>query len=66
MTNKALSKGKVAIFLEKTLKEDFLKIYLLGILIGCMLSMAVSRGDVFLILAGVAFGLGVIFVIFEP
>ena len=65
MANKALSKGKVEIFLEKTLKKEFLKIYLLGILIGCMLSLAASSGNVLYMLAVVSFGFGVIFVIFE-
>jgi len=65
MTNEALSKGKVEILPEKTLKRHFLKIYLLGILTGCMLSLAVSRGNIFFILAVFLFGLGTISVIFK-
>lgn len=65
MTNEALSKGKVEILPEKTLKRHFLKIFLLGILIGYMLSMAVSRGDIIFMLAVFAFGLGTTSVIFK-
>lgn len=65
MTHEALNKGKVEIFLEKTLNRDFLKVYLLGTLTGCILSLAAYRSSVLLMLAGLLFGLGVILVIFK-
>jgi len=58
MADKALSKGKVVILLEKILKEEFLKIYLLGILTGCILGMAASKCDIPFILAGLIFTIG--------
>jgi len=65
MANEALGRGKVKIFPEETLKKEFLKIYLLGILIGCMLGL--TTGNVLLMLAVVVFGLGAIVVIvLEP
>ena len=65
MANEALGRGKVKIFLEKAFKRSFLKIYLLGTLTGCILSLGAIKSSASLLLVGLVFGLGLIFIVFK-
>jgi len=63
MADEALGRGNVKVLPEKMLKRKFLKIFLLGTLTGCILSLVALKSGVFFLWIGLVLVFGLILIV---